>query len=457
MRSPLRTLGSLAAVALLALTAACSKPSASLEQPKEWSREVPSAYGRPLDARVAEGTLLVTTTVGLIGVDPATGAQKWWRDFAKDFDDGSEMSRGIAQFRITIAGDAVVVTKSAENTPGSTGRSGREILDLATGVTRFTIVPKTDSADGWFFTHVTPTSIVTFECVDLVECDITSLPLDGGAPKWTLNLPGGRVDLPDQLSWNQERTHSSDGNSPPSWRVSGEPEFALVNNHKTDTATTVDLDTGRIIGEWKRADTRAWYVLLGPTVVEVGGGVTVRGLDPATGEERWAFDPIAGATTPFGYHGHLVDGGLLIDESESGEGAKKYQFVDLLTGPQGGPVAAPQENALVVTPGLVVTVNEMLSEVTATDPATGEKTWTSPLPNGDGTYRLFESVFIEGTLVITGTTGFDDPGALHAVDTATGRVRTWDGQWILGTGEGLIVALSGDEHEGKFALHSHWL
>ncbi|GIG70268.1 outer membrane protein assembly factor BamB family protein [Phytomonospora endophytica] len=459
MRSPLRTLGSLVAVALLALTAGCSKPSANLAQPTEWTRAVPAAYGRPLDSRIAEGTVLVTTTNGLIGMDPKTGAQRWWRDFAKDFDDslGGEMSRGVAMFALTIAGDAIVVTKSAENTPGDTGRSGHEVLDLATGQTRFTVLPKVDSADGWSFVHVTKTSIIDFQCVDLVECDITSLPLDGGAPQWTVNLPGGRVDLPDQLSWNQERGYSSDGNSPPIWRVATEPEFALVNNHKTDTATTVDLDTGRILGEWKHAETRAWYVLVGPTVVEVGGGDTIRGLDPATGEERWNHVPLAAASAPFGYHGLLVDGGVLIDETESDSGVKRYQFVDLLTGPQGEPLTATRPNALVVRPELVITVDELLSEVTATDPASGQPLWTGTLPNGDGAYRLFESVLTEDTLVITATTGFDDPGALHAVDTATGRVRTWEGQWILGTGDGMIIAVSGDEYEGEFALHSHWL
>ena len=458
MRSPLRRLGSLAAIALLALSAGCAKPTGSLVPPDEWSRNVPAQYGTPVDARVVGETVLVTTATGLIGMDRDTGAEKWWRDFSADFadspnDDG--LPRGVALFRLTVAGDAVVVTKSSENTPGSTGRSGREVLDLATGQTRFQVNPETDSAEGWFFVHVTKTAIVSFNCVDLVACDISSRSLADGAPLWTITLPGGRVDLPDQLSWNQERGYDSDGIGTPMWRVSEEPEFALVNNHKTDTATTVDLNTGQIIGEWKRADGYSWYVVVGPTVVEVGDGL--RGLDPATGQERWRHHLIGedqGAL--LGYKGLLVVGGLLIDETESGTGSKRYQFVDLIAGPQGTVQSVPAPRSLVVTPALVVSTDDALSQLTATDPATGQQTWTAALPDKDGDIRPNESMYADDTLIISGTVDFDTPGAVYAVDTLTGRVTSWAGESTLGYGEGLLVTFSADD-EGRYALHSHWV
>lgn len=457
MHSPLRRFGSVAAVALLALLAGCGGPSASLVPPDEWSRNVPAQYGKPVDSRIVGETVLVTTETGLIGMDRDTGAEKWWRDFHADFTDiGGGLTRGVALFTLTVAGDAVVVTKSSDNTPGSTGRSGREVLDLETGQTRFMVNPQTDSADGWFFVHVTKTAIVSFNCVDLVECDIASMSLKDGSPLWSINLPGGRVDLPDQLSWNQERGYDADGIGTPVWKVAEEPEFALVNNHKTDTATTVDLDTGQIIGEWKRAESYAWYVLVGPTVVEIRAD-DMRGLDPATGNELWKYRLIGedqGAL--LGYKGLLIADGMLVDETENGTGSKRYQFVDLKTGPQGTVQNAPQLRALVITPGLVVTVDDMLTELSATDPATGQQKWTAALPDDDDRVTLSESLYADDTLIVSGAVDFDEPGAVWAVDTLTGRVTDWAGESTLGYGEGLLVTFSADEN-GGYALHSHWV
>jgi len=456
MHSPLRRLGSVAAVALLALLAGCSGPSASLVPPDEWSRNVPAKYGMPVDSRIVGETVLVTTATGLIGMDRDTGAEKWWRDFTPDFTDiGGEggLTRGIALFTLTVAGDAVVVTKAADK---ATGRHPKEVLDLDTGQTRFTVQAKVTIENGWFFTHVTKSAIITFDCVDLVECDISSTSLADGSPLWTINLPGGRVDLPDQLSWNQERGYDSDGIGTPMWRVAEEPEFALVNDHKTDTATTVDLDTGQIIGEWKRAENYAWYVLVGPTVVEVGAD-DMRGLDPATGSELWKHRLIGedqGAL--LGYKGLLVVDGQLIDETESGKGSKRYQFVDLKAGPQGTVQAAPSERPLVVTPPLVVTVDALLTQAVATDPATGQQTWTTALPNTDEDIRLNESMYADDTLIISGTVDFDSPGAVWAVDTLTGQVATWAGESTLGYGGGFLVTFSSDK-DGGYALHSHWV
>ncbi|MEV0650598.1 PQQ-binding-like beta-propeller repeat protein [Phytomonospora sp. NPDC050363] len=455
MRSAPRTsrLLALAVGAVLSLTA-CAQPVGRVLPPDEWVLEVPEQYGPPVASRIAGETVLVTTGFGLLGLDRATGAEKWWRDYRQDFTDTYDtgLSRGLAMFRLTVAGDAVVVTKSPETTPGGTERPGHEVLDLATGETRFTVQPKTDAAVGWSLAHVTPTAIVGFECVDGEACAVTSYPLTGAAPTWTAELPGGRVSLPEQLTWRQERNYASDINAPPDWRVTESAAIALVEDLGDDTATTLDLNTGRTLGTWPRAETRAWYQVVGPTVVEVGE--VLRGLDPASGRELWRHELLDEATS-FGFHGFPMVDGDLVDETEAAHGDRGYQFIDLAAGPQGVPRTAPPGKALVIDPRVVVTVDQSLALITASDPASRAATWTAELEQ-DGTIGLFESLVDDGNLIVTGTRGYDEPGAVWVVDMDDGKVEAFPGEAASGYEDGLLVTVAGDEIEG-FVLRGRWI
>jgi len=405
-----------------------------------WTADLPASVGHAVMTRVRGTVVLVVAQKGLVALDRASGAELWHRDLADEVGEFGPNGLGVdtaADF-VQLSGDAIVIPRFDPGEPPY-GPRAFDVLDLATGATRFTASAGGPDVEVGGYATVTTTALIVQ--VPDVYYQLRAYALADGRELWRTESPDGPVLPRPHSVRNQLVAVPSTGPvllEPPVGEYFLLASFVEGPEHRLNVVVHSALDG---------SETSRWYVegaedspsleIVGDRLIDKGARENLYGLDLLTGSRSWEVPTFYDFFEPASAHVWTLAGGLLVDSAreENAEDPGRHQRIDLATGTveAGAPVGG--RRLIAVGAGFAVGLGDGELTAVSTD---GTRLWTRELEEG-----FVPGGFLvgDGRLVLDGG-AVGDPGALWVVGLDDGRADIVPGGVLNGWEEGALVSVT---------------